>query len=410
MIFHVVFATLAQHVAGKECSAEFGGVCLLQLRNGENRPGEVEPVQHSKADQRVDDEVGLPDLDPLFTATDNLAVLGEVESEQQVSRGKDEMVVPPVAPTWEKYPSALVDILDKMVVTRWNGDRKPAQSKGLSSPVPGLYKKFDCVRHGMFKKTSQTCRTLLVENTRLIIAKCLREIEIGTLNVTSGVFVAFMGTDHFLSDPGYLALVKKIGKNFQKTYYESYDVMDDDVDVLPIGLSEYYLRFQDWNVLSNLAQNLSPQESRGVFLKKEGMVLGAFGAFFSVQNPSRKSAQELCESHGQETWLTCEQVSKDEWWSTLRSFRFLLNPAGGGLQSTKFYEALLARTVPICTKAPAFEKLHEKGWPMVLVDDYSEVEHLNLSEIYEELKPRLESIQQHLHLDAYWNYLETGHL
>jgi hypothetical protein len=239
--------------------------------------------------------------------------------------------------------------------------------------------------------------------------KCLQDIQNGALDVTSGVFVAFLGTDHFLSDPGYRPVVKKIGKRFQRTYYESYNVMDDDVDVLPIGLAEYYLRFQDWEVMSDLAQNLSPQKTSGV-PQKQGMTLGAFGAFWEVRNPSRRSAGELCDAHKNQPWLTCASVPKDEWWSTLRSFRFMLNPAGNGAQSSKFYEALLARTVPICTKGPAFVKLHEKGWPMVLVNSFSEVEHLNLSEIYEELAPRLEAIQPYLHLHEYWNYLLTGHL
>merc|ERR1719443_2089339 len=147
-------------------------------------------------------------------------------------------------------------------------------------------------------------------------------------------------------------------------------------------MSEYYLRFQDWDVISDLAQ-YSPQKTSGA-PPKQKMVLGAFGAFYKFQNPSRKSANELCESHKDKAWLTCEEVQKDKWWSTLRSFRFMLNPTGNGAQSSKFYEALLARTVPICTKEPAFVKLHEKGWPIVLVDTFRDVEKLNLSEIYEQ--------------------------
>lgn len=316
---------------------------------------------------------------------------------------------PPTAPLWKEYPQKLVDLLDTLVVTRWNAAKKEVQSRGLSSPVPGLYKKFDCIRHESVRKTSQRCRTLLVENNRNIMKKCMDEIADGTLDVTSGVFVAFLGTDHFLSDRGLLTLVKQIGEPFERIYYESYDVMDDKVDVLPIGLSEYYLRFQDWDVISDLAQPSSVPETSSTFvLPKEGMVLGAFGVFYEVKNPSRHSAAELCETAKDESWLTCQEVKKKHWWSTLRSFRFMLNPTGNGAQSSKFYEALLARTVPICTKEPAFVKLHEKGWPMVLVDSYSDVEHMNLSEIYEQLAPRLETIQPYLHLDAYWRYLHTG--
>lgn len=410
MKFHAGFLLIVWHVAGTACSAQVGGVCLLQLRNDKNPSGEVEPMHHLKADKHGDGENGFAGRDPSFASTQTLRsenAVGEAELEHHVTRGEDESVVKPIV--FDEYPGALVDVLETMVVTRWNGDRKIRQSGGVSSPVPGLYQKFDCVRHESFEKTSPTCQTLLIENKLEIMKACVDEIEAGTLDVTSGIFVVFLGTDHFLSDHGYLDVVKNVGTHFQKTYYESYDLMDDEIDVLPIGLSEYYLRFQDWDVLSTLAQNLWPEETPDAF-PKYGMVLGAFGAFFPVENPSRKSAGKLCKSHGQETWLTCEEVPKDQWWYTLARFRFLLNPSGGGLQSTKFYEALLARAVPICTKAPAFVKLQEKGWPMVLVDSFSEVKDLNLTHVYEELSPRLASIQQYLHLDDYWNYLHTGHL
>jgi hypothetical protein len=234
-----------------------------------------------------------------------------------------------------------------------------------------------------------------------MITRCLNEIEAGTLNVVSGDFVAFFGDDARLSD--YLETVKSIGSRFQKIYFEGKDIADDDVDVLPIGLSEYYLRFQDWDVLSNLAET---QDS----ISKEYKVLGAFGAFWpEVSNPSRTSAGDLCSSHGTDWWLTCGTVEKDQWWSTLRSYAYILNPTGNGVQSTKFYEALLARAVPIMTKdQPAFIELYEKGWPIVLVDSYTDVAQLNLTQTYEELRPKLAAIQPALHIDGYWNYLKTG--
>jgi hypothetical protein len=328
----------------------------------------------------------------------NALLLGQVDADEH-----------PPPPSWDVYPSSLADILESMVVTRWHGTRLKWQSGGIGAPVPGLYKKFDCVRHRAYEKTSRQCRTLLVETNSETMSKSLEEIKASALNVDNGVFVAFLGTDYFLSEC--LEIVKKIGSHFKKTYYESYDVYDDDVDVLPIGLSEYYLRFQDWNVLSYLAQANSRQVSSEV-LPKEGMVLGAFGAFFSLLSPSRRSARKLCSSHAAEkAWLRCEEVPKEEWWNTLSSFAFILDPAGNGIQSSKFYEALLARAVPICTKEPAHLKLYENGWPMVLVDDFSEVADLDLMQIYEKLTPQLESIQPYLRVDGYWDYLnhlETG--
>jgi hypothetical protein len=227
---------------------------------------------------------------------------------------------------------------------------------------------------------------------------CAKQIENGTLNVASGVFVAFFGSDTRLS--AVHSTVKSVGSHFQRTYFEGYDKLDGAIDVLPIGFQEQYLRFQDWDALVKLSQQKS--------IPKKVKVLGAFGLFWSVHNPSRKSAADLCKSYGQVPWLSCGRVPRHDWWSTLSEYSFMLNPTGNGVQSPKFYEALLMRTIPICTREPAFVKLEEKGWPIVLVQDFSEVAAMNLAQKYDELAPRLEAIHKYLFLDEYWQYLRAG--
>jgi hypothetical protein len=334
-------------------------------------------------------------------------VAGEVELAVETKEKHDQTRDGnPRAPVWDEYPSELANILEEMVVTRWHGSQKEDQSEGLASPIPGLLNQFDCVRHHAFEKTSAHCQTLLVEpGRRDLISRTINEIQGGTLNVKDGIFVAFFGDDSVLSEV--LAAVLDIGSHFQRTYFEGYDVENDGVDVLPIGLSEYYLRFQDWDVLSNLAEYQGSQST----VAKDGRVLAAYGAFWpEVTNPSRKSAGDLCSAHGEAEWLHCGEIPKEQWWSAISSFSFVLNPTGNGVQSTKFYEALLARAVPICTKEAAFVKLHEKGWPIVLVDSYTDVPNINLTKKYAELRPRLESVQPYLHVTGYWNYLLTGQL
>jgi hypothetical protein len=54
-----------------------------------------------------------------------------------------------------------------MVVTRYKNVNAYPESleqeipgSNVIAPVPGLYKKFDCVRHPAFNKTTPTCKTL----------------------------------------------------------------------------------------------------------------------------------------------------------------------------------------------------------------------------------------------------------
>lgn len=320
-------------------------------------------------------------------------------------------------PSWSAYPSDLAHILETMVVTRYWGNEKHGSLGEISStvPVPRLYEKFDCVRHVAFEKTTSPCRTLLCQAAPDQIAKCASEIEHNTLNVASGEFVAFFGEDTHLS--AVLGKVKTIGSHFQRTYFEGYDILDDDIDVLPIGLQEYYLRYQDFSVMVDRAERPDwlPTAIQDPTLSfppstREAKVLGSHGAFWTIENPSRQSAADLCTSHGQEPWISCGQVRTEDWWATLSTYSFLLNPAGNGIQSPKFHEALLMGVVPICTKQAAFVKLAEKGWPVLLVDSFMEVADMNLTQKYEDFRPQLASINKYLFLEGYWDYLQTGHV
>jgi hypothetical protein len=311
----------------------------------------------------------------------------------------------PASPEWHEYPGTLTQILETMVVTRYKNVNFYPESlepdvpgRNVIAPLPGLYKKFDCVRHPAFNKTTQTCKTLLCSSLKPYVSMCDKHIGNGTLNVASGVFVAFFGSDTRLSTVQ--STVRSIGSHFQRTYFEGYDIAADRIDVLPIGFQEQYLRFQDWDAMVKLSQQNT--------ISKEMKVLGAFGMFWRVKNPSRISAGKLCSSHVQDTWLSCGRVPRKDWWSKLSTYSFMLNPTGNGVQSPKFYEALLMRTIPICTMEPAFIKLEEKGWPIVLVHEFSEVAALNLTQKYAELAPRLQAIHKYLFLDQYWKYLRTG--
>jgi hypothetical protein len=411
MIRHVGFFILVQHVAAVTAAlAAAEGACLLQL--GKERSPSVELQRDGRADRGGPGRASPPAI--RLTVEAALSEDGEessVASEQAVGEQVEASLVredEPRAPDWDQYPASLHEILDELVVTRWHGLFKETQSAGLAAPVPGLLEKFDCVIHHAFEKISPTCQTLLISPKWELMEKAKNQINSGNLNVDNGAMVAFFGVDQMLSTCQCLDLVKNIGSHFQRTYVEGYDVMDDDIDVLPIGLSEYYLRFQDWDVLSSITQ----KQDTITLPAKYGLVLAAFGTFWPEfnTNPSRSSAGSLCESHGQEEWLICGEIPTATWWRSLQSYKFLLDPAGGGVQSTKFYEALLARAVPICTNEAAFAKLHEKGWPILVVSSYADLANMDLTKIYEELKPRLDAIQPYLHLNGYWKYLLTGEL
>ena len=107
-------------------------------------------------------------------------------------------------------------------------------------------------------------------------------------------------------------------------------------------------------------------------------MLAAWGAVWSKASttarlPGRAAAADLCARRGGEAWLDCGAVAREGWWAALAGHKFMLDPAGHGVQSPKWYEALLAGAVPVCLREPAFEALADAGWPMVLVDAWDDV-------------------------------------
>ncbi|KAH8060078.1 hypothetical protein JL722_5035 [Aureococcus anophagefferens] len=138
----------------------------------------------------------------------------------------------------------------------------------------------------------------------------------------------------------------------------------------PIGLNELYLQEADLAPLLASAAAAAPN--------KTGDVLAAWGAVWSKASttarlPGRAAATDLCARRGGEAWLDCGAVAREDWWAALAGHKFMLDPAGHGVQSPKWYEALLAGAVPVCLREPAFEALAAAGWPMVLVDAWDDV-------------------------------------
>jgi len=104
------------------------------------------------------------------------------------------------------------------------------------------------------------------------------------------------------------------------------------------------------------------------------------------------------------------RASPAEYWRKLGESRFLLSPLGQGIQSPKVVEALLALTIPIVQRGgfPAYDELVEMGFPIVVVDDWSEITAASVSAWWRDMSPRLEPFRRNcLTTDAYWKLI-TG--
>mmetsp|Transcript_103712 Transcript_103712/g.334351 ORF Transcript_103712/g.334351 Transcript_103712/m.334351 type:complete len:161 (-) Transcript_103712:73-555(-) len=114
----------------------------------------------------------------------------------------------------------------------------------------------------------------------------------------------------------------------------------------------------------------------------------------------------------QEAGVEVRDVARESWFLELAKYRFLLSPLGDGIQSTKTVEALLVLTVPIVQRGiyATHDDLVRLGFPIVVVDEWSEVSPGSLKGWWQALAPRLEGFRRRcLSTEGYWRLI-TGEI
>jgi hypothetical protein len=256
-------------------------------------------------------------------------------------------------------------ILDTLPVTRfWGLDRK----KGVGSPKKGYLPKwiadFDWVigwSHGYSNKkkipNSIFCHPELLGffSLYLIIHPQLSKKLRNTI-------IIFGGEDTKLSRQKTFFL-KKIKRTFKDVYYEAKDVEDNIIKIMPIGLTEFYIRsFEE--TLENLIQKPN---------KKSNLLLSSFGYHWPKLNkkiPDRSSAAKFSED---KDFVTNKNFDTDEYLTQLSIHKYLIVPLGNGVQSPKLIESILMECIPIMTKSVASIELQKIGFPILIVEIWNDI-------------------------------------
>mmetsp|Transcript_122754 Transcript_122754/g.333388 ORF Transcript_122754/g.333388 Transcript_122754/m.333388 type:complete len:728 (+) Transcript_122754:3-2186(+) len=196
-------------------------------------------------------------------------------------------------------------------------------------------------------------------------------------------------------------------------WWQAYDVRKPGFKVAPDGLNGMYL-MPVWDVAQEAINAASLED------KTKG-VLAAWGKFhpnLDANIPARRKLHEWVGTKGSiAAGVEHASFEPREYWSELAKYRFTLSPRGGGIQSPKNDEALLVLTIPISTREgsargfktePAFDDLKKLGWPMVVLDQWSEITKPKLDEWWDELSPRLVSFRKNcLTTEGFWRIV-TG--
>lgn len=215
-----------------------------------------------------------------------------------------------------------------------------------------------------------------------------------------GRVVVFAGQDRpWLSqNPEIRASVYELARWFEGVRFESKDVPDPRVGTAVMGLSEHYYRGNE-QAMFDAINNATTRKTRLAF--------GAWGEFWKMLDES-EPRMRLENWVSKNPWVERLHVARQDWYPTVATSQFLIQPLGNSMQTPKMVEALLVLTVPVVESVPCHDDLLNEGWPIVVVHNWDEVTPAFLKRKWIELEPRLVDFRRDFLLgDGFYNYLAS---
>lgn len=194
-----------------------------------------------------------------------------------------------------------------------------------------------------------------------------------TLGNTSGIFKKL--------------LFSEFNPNIKRVFSTNLNFFHEKFSVLPAGL------YSPPEMIKNLQGT-----------KKETLCLANF-SYHQGPTPSAKERTEIMEFVRKNNWITEQfQGFGDGKPSTtplidlltaIAKTKFLICPISGGLETSRLHEAWNLGAVPICRRLPFFELLQKEGFPLIILDSWSELDKIKLEntvvgpEVWETVQPLL---------------------
>lgn len=207
-------------------------------------------------------------------------------------------------------------------------------------------------------------------------------------------FLVIGGEDTRLSKQNNNTILS-LKKFFKTIFYEAYDVNSNDVEIMPIGLQEFYLRG-----IENLVYELSNKEE-----KKEHLIMSAFGAFWPQLNNVIRDRMTAVEFSSKNLFVNSGPYAREKYFENLSTHKYMLCPLGNGMQSPKIIEAILNCCIPVMTDNITSRRLIKKGFPILIVNEWAEINEKKLNENYDRLETEIKVFREKVKdLDKWWNF------
>lgn len=267
----------------------------------------------------------------------------------------------------------------------------PKRQRFRNCSEPPVFDYFDWVIWSPDDKVFQRKRTEYPNNILMLAARQSCEVLLARIEQIRGATLVVGGEDTHLST--LLDSMNILAKHCKAIFYEAKDIRHERIRSFSMGFISYYMKRFD----SFLAAQLI-MEAKALELNKHG-VLAAWGVIWKHLDEiveDRRNASTFIEKT---PWINRVILTPDLYMKRLMESKYLIAPAGNGIQAPKLAEAWLVRTVPIVVCNPCFEDLRDEGFPFLMLKSWEDLTE-TLVEQYEDERLRIdwESVAQMLTL------------
>jgi hypothetical protein len=185
-------------------------------------------------------------------------------------------------------------------------------------------------------------------------------------------------------------------------FAQNNDIEDGRVATIPIGLNYASLIFGD--AFGETRKSLEDQEAALIDIKDLGskpkmQVLANF--HLNCTSGRRKKLYDLLKNNPC-MYFQPGRMPRTEMWKLQKKFAFNFSPIGNGLDCHRTWESLILGQIPIVERTGTpLDDLHEQ-FPVVVIDDVSEINEKNLKKWYNKYFKQLDEDLEKRLTNDYW--------
>ena len=226
-------------------------------------------------------------------------------------------------------------------------------------------------------------------------------IDIELSNIKKNTTLNIIGHEYISQDSSYNNYKNFLNNpNIIRVYAEDWkDSLHPKIVIFPIGFSSKATIDGNETKMIHISKNQKKIEDKPLKI----LCNSHFKIHKKPKSGSYNQRQEVLDKLKNNNLVDFWKNKKNNetTWKLHDNYSFELCPEGNGLDTHRFYEALLLNTIPI-VKRNSLESMYIK-FPCVIVDDWNDITEKNCIKWKNELKDRIHNEKYKLNMDFWYN-------